>query len=1194
MKTPPNPAPGLALALWLATAALAQPGPTPLLKALQAGDTTQARQLLARGADPNTPDANGATPLMWAAYRGSLNLVRELVAAKADPRRKGAIYLDTARQSYYGNLPGIAAGEGNLPLLRYLLDGLGLPVDDREYNPETGKEDGWTAAQWADSRADYQKGDHGQVMAYLERRQADLAFLRDTARDAGSDLVKGRAYYKHQAYLATAHTLEKQLPRYERQWGAQDTTVYVKLLARVGRARYERGEYADALPHYQKAADIWRQAGGETHPSYATSLHNLAALYQSQDRYAEAEPLYQRVIEIFKTALGETHPGYATSLNNLAALYESLGLYARAEPLYRQSLEITKTALGETHPSYSASLHNLAALYESLGLYARAEPLHRRALEISRTALGENHPQYATSLNNLANLYESQGLYAQAKPLFQQALEIRKTALGENHPQYATSLNNLANLYESQGLYAQAEPLFQQALEIRQTALGENHPGYAASLNNLAALYKSQGLYAQAGPLYRQALEIRKTALGENHPDYANSLNDLALLYQSQGLYAKAGPLYRQALEIRKTALGENHPDYAASLNNLAELYLSQGLYAKAGPLFQQALEIRKTALGENHPDYATSLNNLALLYYDRGLYAEAEPLFRAAVANKLAQVRGLLPTLAREAQADYLASIQGFFDNFAAFALARRAARPAVAAELYDLALATKALRLNLAARVAARANADPALARLRDRWLAASAGYQKAAQLTLQQRADAGVDLEKMRQGAEALEREVFAKTGLENRAVTWQDVRARLRPGQVAVELLRVRVPSPRDSTRLDTVYAALALAPETRDHPRLFTLPGGAALEGRYLAAYQAAIQGRGLLRAPVDPALPTEGRAVPPDSLYGLYWRPLLDSLRGLSPGFRQAWGAGQNPTVYLAPDGAFHLLNLEALLDPATKRYLAERADLVRVASTRSVAVPPSAPAGALAGPPGPPLLLGRPAYGLDTARLAQEAGKAQREGPPGGGLAGCEGDGFAQTAWGDLPGTQAEADTLARLMAAKGWAPENRTGPAAVEEAVKRPGRRPRVLHLATHGFFLGAAACAPPGGPGDGRGRAAALLRSGVVLAGAATFAKAAQKPPTDDGLLLAVEAQDLDLAATGLVVLSACQTAVGDPAGAGGPAAGLPGRRGRGGGLQPLVGGRPGGLRAHAGVLPPVARRQAPHQAGRLPGRPAGPAR
>jgi tetratricopeptide (TPR) repeat protein len=134
-------------------------------------------------------------------------------------------------------------------------------------------------------------------------------------------------------------------------------------------------------------------------------LHQTASYLYERGQYAEAEPLYQRAMEIRRTALGETHPDYATSLNNLAGLYRAMGRHAEAGPLYRRAMEIRHAALGEGHPDYATSLNGLARLYRDMGWLDEAEPLFKQAMEIRRTALGEGNPDYADSLNGLARVY---------------------------------------------------------------------------------------------------------------------------------------------------------------------------------------------------------------------------------------------------------------------------------------------------------------------------------------------------------------------------------------------------------------------------------------------------------------------------------------------------------------------------------------------------------------------------------------------------------------------------------------------------------------------------------------------------------------------------------------------------------------------------------------------------------------------
>ncbi|MEQ9624747.1 tetratricopeptide repeat protein [Coleofasciculus chthonoplastes] len=403
----------------------------------------------------------------------------------------------------------------------------------------------------------------------------------------------------------------------------------------VGLGRFYEGQglYNQSEPWRKDCLSVTVQRLGESHPSVAQSLNNLALLYHYQGRYEEAEPVYLEALALEKRLLGDNHPDVATSLNNLALLYNDQGRYDKAEPLLIKALALTKRLLRDNHPDVATSLNNLALLYNDQGRYEEAESLYLEALTLYKRLPRDNHPHVAKSLNNLAKLYYSQGRYQEAEPLYLDALALRKRLLGENHPDVAASLNNLAGLYCSQGRYDKAEPLVIEALALRKRLLGENHPDVAASLNNLAALYDSQGRYQEAEPLYLDALALRKRLLGENHPDVAASLNNLALLYKSQERYQEAEPLYLEALALRKRLLGEHHPDVATSLNNLAGLYTSQGRYQESESIFLEALAMKKRLLGENHPYVATSLNNLAGLYYSQGRYEEAEPLYLEALA---------------------------------------------------------------------------------------------------------------------------------------------------------------------------------------------------------------------------------------------------------------------------------------------------------------------------------------------------------------------------------------------------------------------------------------------------------------------------------------------------------------------------------------------------------------------------------
>lgn len=100
----------------------------------------------------------------------------------------------------------------------------------------------------------------------------------------------------------------------------------------------------------------------------------------------------------------------------------------------------------------------------------------------------------------------------------------------------------------------------------------------------------------------------------------------------------------------------------------------------------------------------------------------------------------------------------------------------------------------------------------------------------------------------------------------------------------------------------------------------------------------------------------------------------------------------------------------------------------------------------------------------------------------------------------------------------------------AALEEAVKR-ARSPRLLHLATHGFFLGEQSYAGDAAADVNPGLENPMMRSGLFFAGAERALLGARPPEgLEDGVLTAYEAAALDLQGTELVVLSACETGLG----------------------------------------------------------------
>ncbi|MBF0602527.1 MAG: CHAT domain-containing protein, partial [Nitrospirae bacterium] len=873
-----------------------------------------------------------------------------------------------------------------------------------------------------------------------------------------------------------------------------------------------QGHYAQAEPLYKRSLAIREKALGPEHPEVALNLNDLAVLYKTQGQYAQAELLYKRSLAIYEKALGPEHPNVAASLKNVADLYSTQGQYAQAEPLYKRSLAIWEKALGPEHPDVATSLNNLAELYRTQGHYAQAELLYKRSLGIWEKALGPEHPDVAQSLNNLASLYNNQGHYAQAEPLHKRSLGIWEKALGPEHPNVAISLNNLAVLYQVQGHYSQAEPFFKRSLGIWEKALGPEHPDVAQSLNNLALLYYTQGQYAQAEPLYKRSLAIKEKALGPEHSDVALSLNNLAELYRTQGQYAQAEPLYKRSLAIWEKALGLEHPNVAQSLNNLAGLYDTQGQYAQAEPLYKRALAIREKALGPEHPDVATSLNNLAVLYQAQGQYQKALPLFKRGFRATNFFLERVIWGAGDKTRQSYMRQEDNTINTYLSLLSAMDNDETANEASFYSLSRKGFLLRIASEVNAIARSGEHPALKEKAE----ALGTLRKALAQLLFSGSDQKNRIATLNKAVYDLESDLGSKVQALGRAkaeVNPDKVLKALQPGQVLVDLL---VFHERDLKSLEYKnWQIIAIVTDPQGEPKIRMVKIGAMDPlAEQIKSYREAMEEF------------NAGKSMDmlAKKIYASLWKPLQSLLEN-------------KETVYLIPDGVLHLLPFKALMDEQG-RYLGQTTRLVTLSSARDVVLPP------LTGDATAPIVVAGPDYSVGLTTEKASANRGTRTG----------GIRLSDIYFAPLPGALTEGKTIAEKMGQQGTEPVLMTKAEATEKRVSGV-KAPRILHLATHGFFLDTMVkeseddtvplpeekgrSAVPMMESIDRGKKPqgglvsvdTMSRAGLAFAGANAGVQGIGNAEGTDGILTAGEAVNLDLGGTDLVMLSACQTGVGD---------------------------------------------------------------
>ncbi len=904
-----------------------------------------------------------------------------------------------------------------------------------------------------------------------------------------------------------------------------NATVELHVVMRQADALSEQGDYERATALYERVVELAPEVFGPRDFNTGVVNHNLGNLYQELGRYREAEAAYLRALQAEEAARGKGHFDTVSTRNSLANVYTLLGRYEEAERLHRECLQARETHLGPEDLAVAQSLNNLGLLLQDVGRYAEAEQAFRRSLAIREAKLGKDDVIVASSLYHLAILHQLRGEFGPADLLLRRSLAIEEAELGKDHPEIAKTLVELANVAAGLGLFAQAEQAARRALAIVESRFSEDHVRAVSVLATLASIYQDTNRTAQAEALHLRCLRIAEAELGENDLKVAWTLNNLASLYQSSGQFARAEPLAVRSWKIKEARLGKNHPDIALALNNLGNLYWLLGETQKSREFHEQALALRKTLLGESHPDVAQSYHNLGVTYAFEQRWEQAAKnldLSRRAVRR---YVQRLLPGLPEREQLSFLKVTDAANLHLALSLGWQRRDDPALLALAASWLVNGKGLAQQALAQQAllARAAHAPQQAALVHEL---GEVRRRLAVWTFRTPGNAADSAERTRQIGALQERErrlsaqlgQFAAGGAEGDPwVELEAVRRALPAGAVLIEIVRF---DPYDyiADRQEGVrYAAWLIFPAGEESVQLVDLGPAEPIERAIHTARQALNAAPQTVATDGEPEAETKLRE-PLKALAQLVLDPLLPRLAK-----RRAWT--------ICPDAALWLVPWAALPLP-DGRYAVETHEITHVVSGRALAQPAS-PVKKLQAP----LVLADPDFDLAlttpgaAGHSPEPADPAAQRGPD----ASRQLPRFAR-----LPATAVEARAIApSLEQYAGVAPQMYlTGEA--REGVVKSTRSPRVLTLSTHGFFLKDQS--PPSATlpfssesvdraltAEGEPLENPLLRCGLVLAGCNHRDQAS--PGAEDGVLTGLEIVGTDLRGTQLVVLSACETGIGE---------------------------------------------------------------
>lgn len=859
-------------------------------------------------------------------------------------------------------------------------------------------------------------------------------------------------------------------------------------------ALQQAGDFEAALQAAQRAYDLRLQALGPEHPLTLESQTRHGNGLIVAGKIKRGVETLEKSLEAQERVMGIDHANTHQTRFDVVLGSLRLGRFERAREILQPTIERLRAKPPGEELAKALGLLGWTALRE--GKLTEFEANAWESYALYKQINGERSKSAADALRKYAISLELQGNCLEAEQIYQEALDIFREVYPEDHPELANMLNSLSSAMKCLNDFVGALEVSELAARILEAHYGADSVFLARHSISLASLHEQAGNLERAGELHRQAVFGLRDRYGEDIPAYTVALANYGIWLNRQEKFEEARDILEQAVALRAEAYGAEHYLTAQTASTLGTVLFSLGEKEKGLKMQRDALAVLAASRGREHLELVYAYNRLA---WSLGpLKDDTEPMELALMALKITQRRSLLSfqTLPESRKVIWLEQQRINYDLPLSLLVNGQASADAQLRAVWEHQILRKNLTVSLLAgqQGALEALGDQDLLKSYEQMV-----HEKAKLARFTYQPPQGLAKKELDATLAALEERIEQIEEMVSR----RSVAYAIQQNTLSTTLQHLLDALPEDSALIDFYKFNDLVGVETGDRYGAF-VAAGENVQFVDLGPASVIESWVHLVREAIGPDRSGPGEAL----------------LRGLEGLHHRLISPLQLPrevdTLFLIPDGSLHILSFDALrhegewlMNTVNLRVLSNATDLVAPGNTPSSAS-------------GKDVIFADPAFNGEASlsepleMLAQTVRFLTSETLS---VVGLRSLGCAKVH--DLPelpllpGTSREARLIRRQLRKSNAIEVHLRNDATVARVLGV--RRPRVLHLATHGFFLGNCE--------EGGRTVNPLLLSGLAFTGAN------QSDANEEAAFLtAYQASQLDLRHTSLVVLSACDTGAG----------------------------------------------------------------
>lgn len=834
-------------------------------------------------------------------------------------------------------------------------------------------------------------------------------------------------------------------------------------------------------------------------PELDSLMRDFTVAVQENNYKIAAETGIQ-LLEQMEISIGKENPLYFSLKNKVAFLLMMNFQLEEAKEIAVENYTEIKQSLGKEHELFLEAMQILTLIYqETTNLNGLDSLLQKRAGTIP---VGTE--EYAQYLNSLGQVARYKGNFLEAEQFFNQSFEVYNKV--GNKQNAILIYNNLGLLYYEMGLYEKAKNNFEFSIEALNTLSQKDEKHYYIIKTNLANLYRKNGEYSKAEKLFLENNE----SIDKNSMEYFINLYGLAQMYNFMGLISKAEPYFKELNDISEKKVGKKSEVYLATNNSLGVIYTKKKEYKKAQKKFESNKILISEVYGENNMRYISALNNLADVCYMQGKYESAHENFIMLFKNLQQQIQKNFLILTEKEKFQHIKFTENDIEGFQNFVFDYHQKLPRATGELFNQLLFYKRLILfnTRSFQHLINNSNDP---ELQNAYRRCYDMRQDIAQMQTLGSKNSPLLQQQYRQ-ADSLEKKLMNLVNQKYPNYTYNfeqtsytELQKNMKPDEALVEFTRFERYNKRWQ---DTVYYCALVLRKHDKHPKMVFLTQEHKLQKLFKRTKDETTDAHFVKNLYDKPQKSKQ--------LYNLIWRQL-------DPLFSEV------KTIYLSPTGLLHKVAFDALpygenqtlSDKYRLHYASSLKNKTPNAKLRIADISEA-------------YLFGAPAFELDSLQALAIAEKYSKNK-----IADLRSEFLfnkKHPVLSPLPETEKEVLQIQKLLNKKKIKSHLFTQNQATEEAFKSISTNQNfILHLGTHGYYFSEKE--------KERTRHfslneqqqsidAAAFRSGLYLSGAQRILSGKEPlPNVQDGILTAYEISLQNFENCKMVVLSACQTGLGD---------------------------------------------------------------